>query len=124
MSANKASPGAEGRLSQYTLHRRVNFYETDCAGIVHFSWFFRYLEEAEHARWRAAGLSIVSVQKETVALADGKATTRGSPVRSTYRMTVSGAGLSSPTGSRSPSRRPSHDHRGEAGSRRPAGAPG
>ena len=58
MSANKASPGAEGRLSQYSLRRRVNFYETDCAGIVHFSWFFRYLEEAEHAMWRAAGLSI------------------------------------------------------------------
>jgi 4-hydroxybenzoyl-CoA thioesterase/acyl-CoA thioester hydrolase len=49
---------AEGRLSGYRLRRRVNFYETDCAGIVHFSWFFRYLEEAEHAMWRAAGLSI------------------------------------------------------------------
>ena len=47
-----------GRLSEYRLRRRVNFYETDCAGIVHFSWFFRYLEEAEHAMWRAAGLSI------------------------------------------------------------------
>ena len=58
MSATKASSGAEGRLSQYSLRRRVNFYETDCAGIVHFSWFFRYLEEAEHAMWRAAGLSI------------------------------------------------------------------
>ena len=46
------------RWSEYRLRRRVNFYETDCAGIVHFSWFFRYLEEAEHAMWRAAGLSI------------------------------------------------------------------
>jgi len=46
------------RLSEYRLHRRVNFYETDCAGIVHFSWFFRYMEEAEHAMWREAGLSI------------------------------------------------------------------
>ena len=44
--------------SEYRLRRRVNFYETDCAGIVHFSWFFSYLEEAEHAMWRAAGLSI------------------------------------------------------------------
>ena len=49
---------AEGRLSEYRLHRRVNFYETDCAGIVHFSWFFKYMEEAEHALWRASGLSI------------------------------------------------------------------
>ena len=46
------------RWSEYRLRRRVNFYETDCAGIVHFNWFFRYLEEAEHAMWRAAGLSI------------------------------------------------------------------
>ena len=36
----------------------MQFYETDVAGIVHFSWFFRYMEEAEHALWRAAGLSI------------------------------------------------------------------
>jgi acyl-CoA thioester hydrolase len=36
----------------------VQFYETDVAGIVHFSWFFRYMEEAEHALWREAGLSI------------------------------------------------------------------
>jgi acyl-CoA thioester hydrolase len=44
--------------SEYTLRRRVHFYETDVAGIVHFSWFFRYMEEAEHALWREAGLSI------------------------------------------------------------------
>ena len=36
----------------------MQFYETDVAGIVHFSWFFRYMEEAEHALWREAGLSI------------------------------------------------------------------
>lgn len=36
----------------------MQFYETDAAGIVHFSWFFRYMEEAEHAMWREAGLSI------------------------------------------------------------------
>src|SRR5438046_2161174 len=45
-------------LSEYRLRRRVQFYETDAAGIVHFSWFFRYMEEAEHALWREAGLSI------------------------------------------------------------------
>jgi acyl-CoA thioester hydrolase len=44
--------------SEYTHTRRVQFYETDAAGIVHFSWFFRYMEEAEHALWREAGLSI------------------------------------------------------------------
>lgn len=40
------------------MTRRVQFYETDEAGVVHFSNFFRYMEEAEHAMWRAAGLSI------------------------------------------------------------------
>jgi acyl-CoA thioester hydrolase len=38
--------------------RQVQFAETDMAGIVHFSVFFRYMEEAEHALWRAAGLTI------------------------------------------------------------------
>lgn len=47
-------------VSEYRLKRRVQFYETDTAGIVHFSWFYRYMEEAEHALWRAAGLSIAS----------------------------------------------------------------
>jgi YbgC/YbaW family acyl-CoA thioester hydrolase len=45
-------------LSQFTYRRRVQFPETDASGIVHFSNFFKYLEEAEHALWRAAGLSI------------------------------------------------------------------
>jgi acyl-CoA thioester hydrolase len=44
--------------SEYRCKRRVQFHETDMAGIVHFSWYFRYLEEAEHAMWREAGLSI------------------------------------------------------------------
>lgn len=43
---------------EYRLQRRVHFYETDSAGIVHFSWFYRYMEEAEHALWRESGLSI------------------------------------------------------------------
>jgi len=43
---------------EFRHRRRVQFYETDLAGIVHFSWYFRYMEEAEHALWRASGLSI------------------------------------------------------------------
>jgi YbgC/YbaW family acyl-CoA thioester hydrolase len=43
---------------EHRYRRRVQFYETDLAGIVHFSWYYRYMEEAEHALWRAAGLSI------------------------------------------------------------------
>jgi YbgC/YbaW family acyl-CoA thioester hydrolase len=45
-------------MRQYTYRRRAQFAETDLAGIVHFSWYPRYMEEAEHAMWRDAGLSI------------------------------------------------------------------
>jgi acyl-CoA thioester hydrolase len=44
----------------FVYRRRVQFAETDLAGIVHFSWMFRYMEEAEHALWRAAGLSVAA----------------------------------------------------------------
>jgi YbgC/YbaW family acyl-CoA thioester hydrolase len=42
----------------FRYRRRVQFCETDLAGIAHFSGYFRFMEEAEHALWRAAGLSI------------------------------------------------------------------
>ena len=45
--------------NEFRYKRRVQFAETDLAGIVHFSNMFRYLDEAEHALWREAGLSIV-----------------------------------------------------------------
>ena len=38
--------------------RQVLFSETDAAGIVHFSNYFRYFEDAEHALWREAGMTI------------------------------------------------------------------
>ena len=44
--------------SELRYRRRVQFAETDLAGIVHFSELFRYMEEAEHALWRDAGLTI------------------------------------------------------------------
>jgi acyl-CoA thioester hydrolase len=50
----RVDPGAPG--FRYT--RKVHFYETDLAGVVHFSCYFRYMEEAEHALWRAAGLTV------------------------------------------------------------------
>lgn len=43
---------------EHRLARRVQFHETDAAGVVHFSRYFLYMEEAEHALWRAAGLAI------------------------------------------------------------------
>ena len=38
--------------------RRIEFYETDMAGIVHFSNFFRFMESTEHAFFRSLGLSL------------------------------------------------------------------
>lgn len=43
---------------RYEVTERVQFSETDMAGIVHFSNFFRYMERAEHAFWRSLGLSV------------------------------------------------------------------
>jgi len=43
---------------EFTLTRRVEFSETDMAGIMHFSNFFRYMEAAEHAFLRSLGLSV------------------------------------------------------------------
>jgi YbgC/YbaW family acyl-CoA thioester hydrolase len=45
-------------VTEYRYRRRVQFADTDMVGVVHFSWIARYMEEAEHALWRAAGLSI------------------------------------------------------------------
>lgn len=42
----------------YKIRRRVEFSETDMAGIVHFSNFYRYMESVEHAFFRSLGLSI------------------------------------------------------------------
>lgn len=49
-------------ISESTLRRRIYFYECDGAGIVHFSNYFRYMEEAEHGLWRATGLSIARAE--------------------------------------------------------------
>jgi acyl-CoA thioester hydrolase len=38
--------------------RRVEFADTDMAGIVHFSNFFRMMEATEHAFFRSLGFSI------------------------------------------------------------------
>ncbi len=50
--------GAPRAIGEYRHARRVEFHETDLAGLVHFSQYFIYVEEAEHAMWRAAGLSV------------------------------------------------------------------
>lgn len=44
----------------FAYRRRVEFRDTDMAGIVHFSVFFAYMEEAEHAFLKSLGLNVFS----------------------------------------------------------------
>jgi acyl-CoA thioester hydrolase len=43
---------------RFTYRRRIEFAETDMAGIVHFANFFRFMEEAEHAFYRSLGFTV------------------------------------------------------------------
>ena len=43
---------------EFKAVRRVEFSETDMAGIVHFSNFFRYMETAEHGFYRSLEFSV------------------------------------------------------------------
>ncbi|RME37069.1 MAG: acyl-CoA thioesterase [Planctomycetota bacterium] len=43
----------------FRITRRVQFAETDLAGVLHFSHYFRYMEEVEHAFLRSLGFSVV-----------------------------------------------------------------
>ena len=42
----------------FKTRRRVEFRDTDMAGIVHFSVFFAYMEQAEHELLRSLGLGV------------------------------------------------------------------
>ena len=43
---------------EFRCRQRVEFADTDMAGIVHFSNYFRYMERAEHEFLRSLGLSV------------------------------------------------------------------
>jgi acyl-CoA thioester hydrolase len=45
-------------MTPFRTTRRVEFRDTDAAGIMHFSVFFVAMEEAEHALLRHLGLSV------------------------------------------------------------------
>jgi acyl-CoA thioester hydrolase len=50
--------------NKFIMHRRVEFFDTDMAGIVHFTAYFRYMETAEHELFRSLGLTITAPQAE------------------------------------------------------------
>ncbi len=43
---------------EFEATRRIEFADTDMAGIVHFANFFRYMEATEHRFYRALGLDL------------------------------------------------------------------
>ena len=45
---------------KFVTQRRVEFRDTDAAGIMHFSSFFPMMEEVEHEFWRSLGLDIIA----------------------------------------------------------------
>lgn len=49
---------------EFRMRRRVEFVETDMAGIVHFSNFFRWMEQTEHAFFRSLGFTLHSQTPE------------------------------------------------------------
>ncbi len=54
MQSDERSPAG----TPFTYRRMVHFAETDMAGVMHFSNYFRLMEECEHAWWRSIGLTV------------------------------------------------------------------
>ena len=53
-----SSPGDSLPPDLFVAHRRVEFVDTDMAGIVHFSRFFIFMETAEHQLREALGFPV------------------------------------------------------------------
>src|SRR5215813_12966366 len=51
-------PPSDLMSCEYRIVREIEFSDTDMAGIMHFSNFFRFMEAAEHAFFRSLGFSI------------------------------------------------------------------
>ena len=59
--ASHSSKADETVAYEFKLTRQVEFSDTDMAGIMHFSNFFRFMEAAEHAFFRSLGFSIHTI---------------------------------------------------------------
>ena len=52
---------------EYTTTKKIEFSETDMAGLVHFSNYFRYMEVAERDFFESLGLNLIqSAPKDLV----------------------------------------------------------
>ncbi len=56
--AEQHEPLTQWPLSEFWTSRRIEFSDTDLAGIVHFSRFFVFMETAEHELLNAVGTSV------------------------------------------------------------------
>lgn len=52
--------------SRFVLRRAVEFAETDMAGILHFSNYFRFMEAVEHAFFRSLGFRVHGCERSGV----------------------------------------------------------
>lgn len=50
----------------FSTTHRVEFFETDLAGIVHFANYYRFMEQAEHEFFRSLGLKIHGTTEDGV----------------------------------------------------------
>jgi len=51
-------------VMSYQARRRVEFSDTDAAGMMHFTAFFRFMEAAEHGLLRELGSSVISADEQ------------------------------------------------------------
>jgi YbgC/YbaW family acyl-CoA thioester hydrolase len=49
---------------EHTSTRQIEFSETDMAGLVHFSNFFKYMETAERDFFQAAGVDLIRTKPD------------------------------------------------------------
>ncbi len=54
-------------MAKWTFQRRVEFAETDAAGIAHFASLMIYMEQAEHSFLRGLGLSVFPKPGDAIA---------------------------------------------------------
>lgn len=59
MNSPARQSAERGKAFEFQFKRHVEFCDTDMAGIMHFSNFFRFMEAAETAFYRSLGLSVL-----------------------------------------------------------------
>ncbi|MCE9614221.1 MAG: acyl-CoA thioesterase [Lentisphaerae bacterium] len=50
-------------METFAIRRLVEFADTDMAGVVHFTAYFRFMEAAEHAFLRSRGITLIDSQR-------------------------------------------------------------